>query len=134
MAQLFKSISEVENPLAGVPRLRQQVGHATARRAVLARSLGYARDRYQAGYASYLEELDVQRKLYQVELGLVTLQRTQIDNLIGLYPALGGGCRRRACLDAILISIRLLGIGFRWQGTCYGWVEPGAGACASFNR
>lgn len=88
---VLTAFSEVENALAGVPRLRQQVGHATERRAILARSLGYARDRYQAGYASYLEELDAQRNLYRVELDLVTLQRTQADNLIALYRALGGG-------------------------------------------
>ncbi|HBZ06044.1 MAG TPA: hypothetical protein DEP03_06515, partial [Massilia sp.] len=88
---VLTAFSEVENALAGVPRLRDQVGHALQRREILTRSLGYARDRYQAGYASYLEELDAQRNLYQVELNLVTLRRTQIDNLIGLYRALGGG-------------------------------------------
>jgi len=88
---VLTAFSEVENALAGVPRLQDQVGHALQRREVLTRSLGYARDRYQAGYASYLEELDAQRNLYQVELQLVTLRRTQIENLIGLYRALGGG-------------------------------------------
>ncbi|MGX4642581.1 efflux transporter outer membrane subunit [Massilia sp. SYSU DXS3249] len=88
---VLTAFSEVENALAGVPRLREQVAHATERRAILARSLGYARDRYQAGYASYLEELDAQRNLYRVELDLVTLQRTQLDNLVVLYRALGGG-------------------------------------------
>ncbi len=88
---VLTAFSEVENALAGVPRLQDQVGHAMRRREVLTRSLGYARDRYQAGYASYLEELDAQRNLYQVELAMVTLRRTQIENLIGLYRALGGG-------------------------------------------
>ena len=88
---VLTAFSEVENALAGVPRLADQVGHAMQRRAILERSLGYARDRYQAGYASYLEQLDAQRNLYQVELSLVTLRRTQIDNLIALYRALGGG-------------------------------------------
>lgn len=88
---VLTAFSEVENALAGVPRLRDQVGHALQRREILTRSLGYARDRYRAGYASYLEELDAQRNLYQVELNLVTLRRTQIDNLIALYRALGGG-------------------------------------------
>ena len=88
---VLTAFSEVENALAGVPRLQEQVEHARRRRAILARSLGYARDRYQAGYASYLEELDAQRNLYRVELDLVTLQRTQFDNLVSLYRALGGG-------------------------------------------
>jgi multidrug efflux system outer membrane protein len=88
---VLTAFSEVENALAGVPRLAEQVSHAVQRREILTRSLGYATDRYQAGYASYLEQLDAQRNLYQVELNLVTLQRTQMENLIGLYRALGGG-------------------------------------------
>ena len=96
---VLRAFSEVENALAGVPRLRRQVEHAAQRRAILARSLGYARDRYQAGYASYLEELDAQRNLYRVELDLVTLQRTQLENLIALYRALGGGWHATAAVD-----------------------------------
>ena len=88
---VLTAFSEVENALAGVPRLAEQVDHASRRRDILGRSLGYATDRYQAGYASYLEQLDAQRNLFQVELNLVTLRRTQIENLIALYRALGGG-------------------------------------------
>ena len=88
---VLTAFSEVENALAGVPRLAEQVGHAVQRRDILGRSLGFAHDRYQAGYASYLEELDAQRNLYQVEINLITLQRTQLENLVGLYRALGGG-------------------------------------------
>lgn len=88
---VLTAFSEVENALAGVPRLAEQVDHASQRRDILMRSLGYAHDRYQAGYASYLEELDAQRNLYQVEVSLVTLRRTQVENVIGLYRALGGG-------------------------------------------
>jgi len=90
---VLTAFSEVENALAGVPRLAEQVDHAVQRRDILGRSLGYAHDRYQAGYATYLEELDAQRNLYQVEVGLITLRRTQLENLIGLYRALGGGWR-----------------------------------------
>jgi multidrug efflux system outer membrane protein len=88
---VLTAFSEVENALAGVPRLAEQVDHAVQRRDILGRSLGYAHDRYQAGYATYLEELDAQRNLYQVEVNLITLRRTQLENLIGLYRVLGGG-------------------------------------------
>jgi NodT family efflux transporter outer membrane factor (OMF) lipoprotein len=91
---VLTAFSEVENALAGVPRLAEQVDHAVQRRDILGRSLGYAHDRYQAGYASYLEELDAQRNLYQVEVSLITLRRTQLENLIALYRALGGGWTR----------------------------------------
>ena len=42
--------------------------------------LRFAHDRYEAGYASDLEELDAQRNLYAAEL----------DNRVQLYKALGG--------------------------------------------
>jgi outer membrane protein, multidrug efflux system len=91
---VLTAFSEVENALSGVDRLATQMGHAEERRAILARSLGFAHDRYQAGYASYLEELDAQRNLYRVELDAITLRRTQFDNAIALYRALGGGWQR----------------------------------------
>lgn len=43
-------------------------------------SLRFAHDRYEAGHASDLEELDAQRNLYAAAL----------DNRVQLYKALGG--------------------------------------------
>lgn len=88
---VLSAFAEVENALTGVVRLREQVEHGQRRRTVLAQSLGFAHDRYQAGYVSYLEELDAQRNLYQLEIDLIRLRQSQFDNLIGLYRALGGG-------------------------------------------
>ena len=61
------------------------------RRAVLAQTYGYAKDRYDAGYASYLEQIDAQRNLFQAEIEVINLRQSQMDNLIALYRALGGG-------------------------------------------
>ena len=47
--------------------------HATQRRQVLQQSLRFAHDRYEAGHASDLEELDAQRNLYAAELEVVRL-------------------------------------------------------------
>ncbi|RSZ58401.1 efflux transporter outer membrane subunit [Massilia atriviolacea] len=88
---VLAAFSEVENALSGVTRLQAQMAHAQQRRDILARTLDFARDRYQAGYASYLEVLDAQRNLYQVELNAVTLRQNQVNNLVALYRALGGG-------------------------------------------
>lgn len=88
---VLNAFSEVENALAGVTRLQTQMTHAHKRREILARTLDFAKDRYQAGYASYLEVLDAQRNLYQVELNAVTLRQNQINNMVALYRALGGG-------------------------------------------
>lgn len=93
---VLNAFAEVENALVGTLRLQEQWDGATRRRAVLARSLGYARDRYQAGYSSYLEQLDAQRNLYQTEIDVISLRQGQFQNLIVLYKALGGGWRAPA--------------------------------------
>lgn len=101
---VLTAFSEVENALTGVGRLGEQVRHADERRAILTRSLGFAHDRYQAGYASYLEELDAQRNLYRVELDTITLRRTQFENAIALYRALGGGWQQEAVASNAAIA------------------------------
>ena len=61
------------------------------RRDVLARSANYAKDRYEAGYAPYLEQLDAQRNLYQTEIDAINIRQSQLLNQLNLYNALGGG-------------------------------------------
>lgn len=85
------AFGEVEDALVGVQRMAQQLDHAQRRQAILVRSVGHARDRYEAGYAPYLEQLDAQRSLYQTETELVRLRESQLANLLALYKALGGG-------------------------------------------
>ena len=85
------AFGEVENALIGAERLQQQMDHATQRRDVLARSLQHAKDRYDAGYAPYLEQLDAQRNLYQTEIEVINLRQSQLLNQLSLYKAMGGG-------------------------------------------
>ncbi len=47
--------------------------------------------RYQNGVANYLEVLDAERNLFDAEQSLVETRRNQLDNLVTLYVALGGG-------------------------------------------
>ena len=47
--------------------------------------------RYQNGVANYLEVLDAERNLFDAEQSLVATRRNQLDNLVTLYVALGGG-------------------------------------------
>ena len=88
---VLTALSDVENALVGVERLQTQMQTAERRRAVLAQTLRYAKDRYEAGYASYLEQIDAQRNLFQAEIELINLRQSQLDNQIALYRALGGG-------------------------------------------
>ncbi len=90
-ATVLSAFADVENALTGTRRLAQQSQFATERRDVLQQSLGFAHDRYEAGYASYLEELDAQRNLYAAQLEVVRLRQAELDNRVQLYKALGGG-------------------------------------------
>lgn len=89
-ARVLTALSEVENALAGLDRLAEQQRFALQRRDVLARSLQYAHDRYEAGYAGYLEELDAQRNLFAQDNELIRIQQTALENRIALIRALGG--------------------------------------------
>lgn len=82
---------EVDDALAGVASLGRQRTIAEAQRAAIADALRHAGNRYRAGYSSYLEELDAQRALLSADLGLVQLRADQMNALIALYQALGGG-------------------------------------------
>jgi NodT family efflux transporter outer membrane factor (OMF) lipoprotein len=90
---VLAAFADAENALTGSVRLARQTQFAIERRDVLQQSLGFAHDRYQAGYASYLEELDAQRNLYAAELEVVRLHQAELDNRVQLYKALGGGWR-----------------------------------------
>ena len=55
------------------------------------RSAILARERYEQGYASYLNVLEAQRSLYAAQDALALSDQQLSDNLIAIYKALGGG-------------------------------------------
>jgi multidrug efflux system outer membrane protein len=81
----------VETALTGVQRYDEQFRRVINRRNILVRSVTLATDRYRGGYAAYLEQLDAQRNLYSTELEAITVRQDQLNNIITLYRALGGG-------------------------------------------
>ena len=88
---VLAAFGEVEDALSGERRLREQAEGAIRRRATLQQSLVLARDRYRGGYASYIEELDAQRNLFQADLDVIAVRERQLTTLIQLWAALGGG-------------------------------------------
>ena len=88
---VLTAFREVEDNLAAVQRLDQQRTRLEAQRAAVAEALRHARNRYQAGYSPYLEQLDAQRALLNVELALVQLESDQLNSLVAVYQAMGGG-------------------------------------------
>jgi multidrug efflux system outer membrane protein len=82
---------EVEDALAAVRRLDEQIAFATHQRDTLAEGVRLATNRYREGYSPYLEQLDAQRQLLAVELNLAQLRTDASTARIQLYQALGGG-------------------------------------------
>jgi NodT family efflux transporter outer membrane factor (OMF) lipoprotein len=88
---VLAAFEEVETALTGVTRYAEQIERLHNRRTILQRSVALATDRYQGGYAAYIEQLDAQRNLYATELDAITVRQSQLENVVTLYRALGGG-------------------------------------------
>ncbi|MEN3977000.1 efflux transporter outer membrane subunit [Emcibacter sp. SYSU 3D8] len=82
---------EVADALAARRYFADQV--AAQERALVAQrnSAELAQLRYRNGVSNYLEVLDAERNLFDAEQSLVETRRNQLDNLVTLYVALGGG-------------------------------------------
>lgn len=82
---------EVDDALAAVRRLAEQRLELEAQRTALAEALRHATNRYEAGYTSYLEQLDAQRALFSTELSLAQTRTDELSATVSLYQAMGGG-------------------------------------------
>ena len=89
------AFQEVSNALAGRQHLADQVA-AQERGTIAQRQIAaLARTRYLEGVVSYIEVLDAERNLFASEQQLLRLRRANVENLVALYVALGGGAAER---------------------------------------
>lgn len=85
------AFEEVADALAGRRYLADQVA-AQSRGTAAAREIAeLARLRYNEGVVRFLEVLDAERNLFAAEQALLQLRRAEVENLVTLYIALGGG-------------------------------------------
>lgn len=84
----FRDVHDALNNVAA----GRDITATTAKRIDALRStLRLADLRYKNGYSGYLEVLNAQRDLAQAEAGLIDIQRGQLNAVVSLYKALGGG-------------------------------------------
>ena len=88
---VLTAFREVEDNLSAVARTREQRAHLEAQQAALQTALFHAGRRYQAGYASYLEQLDTQRNALSAELAMTQARADELNALVALAQAVGGG-------------------------------------------
>ncbi len=91
---VLTAFREVEDALAGVDRLAVQRRALETQRTATAEALRHATNRSRAGYSPYLEQLDAQRALFSAELSLEQTRADQLNALVALYQAMGGGWGR----------------------------------------
>ncbi|RIA45514.1 multidrug efflux system outer membrane protein [Hephaestia caeni] len=88
---LQQAFRDVANALAGRRWLADQVA-SQMRETEAQRQIAFlARTRYREGVVNYLEVLDAERNLFAAEQALIRVRRSELDNLVALYVALGGG-------------------------------------------
>ena len=82
---------EVDDGLIDQNKTREQL-QAQGREVEALRDYAhFARRRYDAGYTSYIDVLDAERRLFSSELSYTQTQATLFRALVNLYKAMGGG-------------------------------------------
>ena len=87
---VLNAFREVEDRMVTLDRLAAQKEALMAQRTAVADALRHARNRYQAGYTAYIEQVDAQRSLLGLELSIIQLEADMFNAMIGLYQAAGG--------------------------------------------
>ncbi len=87
---------DVSDALAGRATLGEQARAQLAQTAAEQTRFNLADLRYRNGVASYLDVLDAQRALFASQQAVVQVQVAQVQNLVNLYKALGGGWKAPA--------------------------------------
>lgn len=86
-----EAFREVDDMLIAYQKSRETFLYQEALVTSATQALELAQLRYKNGVASYLDVLDVQRQLYNAEIGLAQTRRAQLVSIVLLYKALGGG-------------------------------------------
>ncbi|PAF53764.1 hypothetical protein BKH42_04535 [Helicobacter sp. 13S00482-2] len=88
---VLNAYKEVKNAQASIEWLTEQQILLQNERESAIKTLQYAKSRYENGYSSYLEVVDAQRSLLDLEGQIIILKTAYIESLINLYQSLGGG-------------------------------------------
>jgi len=88
---VLQAFREVEDALIEVDTYRQQLEINENQLAVAQNANRLSRERYDAGVTSYLEVLDTERTLFNVEIELTFTRQAYLSSYVKLYKALGGG-------------------------------------------
>ncbi|MGE5306274.1 MAG: efflux transporter outer membrane subunit [Alphaproteobacteria bacterium] len=82
---------EVADSLVTIDKLKDQRTEQEAQVAALQSASDLSRQRYDAGYSNYLEILTADQQLFDSQIALAQTRGAQLNGVVQLYRALGGG-------------------------------------------
>lgn len=88
---IYEALREVSDALIAHDRTREQRLEQDKLVATLTETVRLSTLRYQGGLDSYLQVLDAQRNLFAGQLNLAQLRLLEIESIVQIYRALGGG-------------------------------------------
>jgi multidrug efflux system outer membrane protein len=88
---IYGALREVADALAAHSRTREQRGEEEKLVGALSESVRLSTLRYRGGLDSYLQVLDAERNLFAGQLDLAQLRLLELQSVVQLYRALGGG-------------------------------------------
>lgn len=99
-----RAFGEVADALARVQTSEARVAAQARQVRANTESNRIANLRFDAGYATQLDQLDAQRQLFQAQLDLVSAQQQRLAASVTLYKALGGGWEKPASDSARTVT------------------------------
>lgn len=88
---MLNAFREVSDALIEIETYRKQISALVNQEKAARNAYGLANLRYDQGFSSYLEVLETQRSLFDVELQLSQTTQEYYNSYVRLYKALGGG-------------------------------------------
>jgi multidrug efflux system outer membrane protein len=88
---ILEGLRDTSDALVANDRTREQVNQQEKLVTALSDSTRLSRLRYEGGLDSYLQVLDAERNLFQGQLVLAELRMLELQSVVRLYRALGGG-------------------------------------------
>ncbi len=88
---ILSSLQEVSDALLQVQKLKEIVSSQIITENAAQTAFDLSNQLYNAGYASYLDVINTQEKLFQAQISLSQAQSDELTSIVTLYSALGGG-------------------------------------------
>lgn len=88
---VIRAVQEVEDAVASIETYNDEYQARRSQRKAAQNAARLSRARYNDGVAPYLEVLDIERSLFDAELGESVTYQRYLSSIVQLYKALGGG-------------------------------------------